>query len=75
MKYLNKLIFENDKLKEIDKVVSTDELREFLESDNYCIRIGAIRKYEQLTGETFPNKTDSEAKMILQVDGFNKRFC
>jgi len=69
--YLKRMIFENTQLKEIDKIVVVAYLDPFLHSKNYCIRIGAIRRYEELTGTAFPGKTKEEARFISQVDGFN----
>jgi len=52
--YTKKMAFENGQLKEIQKVLEINDLDTFLESEVYSIRIGAIRRYKELSGMEFP---------------------
>ena len=66
--YTKKMAFENGQLKEIQKVLEINDLDTFLESEVYSIRIGAIRRYKELSGMEFPGMTLGESKLIAQVD-------
>jgi hypothetical protein len=70
-KYLKRMIIANTQLKEIGKITEIEHLDPFLYSEDYCIRIGAIRRYEELTGTVFPGKTEKETSFINQVNSFN----
>jgi hypothetical protein len=67
------LVRDNETLNNIAKIVDMKDLEPFLASTYYVTRIGAIRRYEKITGKDCPMKTKKEARFIAQVDDFNRQ--